>query len=714
MKALKIISHNVNGINNPIKRKKLLQLFKKEAGDIIFLQETHLVKSEHEKLKKLTKAQVYYSSYKSSKRGVAIIIMPQISFTLERMLTDKEGRYILIVGKIDEVMVSFMNVYNPPEEGPDLIKTVIEILVSESQGITITAGDLNLIMDPSMDTQSDRLHSSDQAAKIMRGAAKEIGLIDVWRTLHPKQRDYTFFSQSFNKYSRLDYFFMFKNYVSRVVECNINSITLSDHAMITMKLNLDLEVGQTLWRLNNSLLQMEDFKTKIRSIFKNYLEINDTEDIEPVTLWEGAKAVLRGEIISFASYKKREREKGIKEIEQSIRILELEHKAKGNDATLNSLNELRKKLDQLLTEKVEKSLIFTKQQYFDSGARAMKNLAYKLKKQQIKSNIVTIKDQTRNINVKGKQEIAQEFAKYYEKLYSPEDNLLSQNKIREYLSGIRLPQVTDEQNANLTTPVTLDEIKVAIKRLKKGKCPGSDGFTGEFYREFEKELLPILERTFNWALDHGQWANTWRSSVITVIHKEGKDPSDCSSYRPITLLNVDQKLLSSILADRLAKIVSNIIDPDQTGFVPDRYLSENVRRTLNIIDYSQKMNIQTLILTLDAEKTFDRVSWTFIFEICAKFGFHDTFIKWLKAMYKISKAQVRVNGTLSDRFELKQGTKQGDPLSPLIFAICIEPLAAYIRMNKEIEGVKIAEECHKLALYADDVVLYEEFRCKNR
>lgn len=111
------------------------------------------------------------------------------------------------------------------------------------------------------------------------------------------------------------------------------------------------------------------------------------------------------------------------------------------------------------------------------------------------------------------------------------------------------------------------------------------------------------------------------------MHKEGKEPTSCGSYRPITLLKVDQKLLSSIIANGLSKIIPSIIDPDQTGFIPDRHLSDNVRRTLNIIDYSKKMNIQTLILTLDAEKAFDRVSWPFIFETCSKFGFHDTFIK---------------------------------------------------------------------------------------
>ena len=706
MKALNIISYNVNGINNPIKRKKLLVKLKKEKGDIIFLQETHLVSSEHEKLKKLTNAQVYYSSYKSCRRGVAVLIMPQIGFTLKKLIADKEGRYVMVVGMIEHVLVSFMNVYNPPEEGPDLIKKVVEMIVLESQGVTIAAGDFNLIMDPSKDTQSVRLHSSNQAAKIMRGAMKEIGLTDVWRALHPKERDYTFFSKSFCKYSRLDYFFMFKNHISMVAECHIKEITLSDHALISLKLNFDLEKGQKTWRLNNSLLQIDDFKTKIKLALKNYLEINDTGEVDPLILWEGMKVVLRGEIISFASYKKKEREKRTKELEQSIKTLESKHKETGCSSDLQSLNKLRNELDRLLTMEAEKALVFTKQKYFDSGAKAMKNLAYKLKKQQEKSNIVAIKNQTRDVMVKGKRDIAHEFAKYYEQLYSSDNNLTQQNGVKEYLSGINLPQVTVEQNANITSAVTPEEIMVVIKKLKNGKCPGSDGFTGEFYKEFSKELLLVLERAFNWALNHGQWANTWRNSIVTVIHKEGKDPTSCGSYRPITLLNVDQKLLSSIIANRLSKIIPFIIDPDQTGFIPDRYLSDNVRRTLNIIDFSKKMNTQTLILTLDAEKAFDRVSWPFIFETCSRFGFHDTFIKWLHAMYSSSKAQIRVNGTLSHSFELQRGTRQGDPLSPLIFAICIEPLAACIRATNKIEGVKVAEQSHKLALYADDVVLY--------
>ena len=109
--------------------------------------------------------------------------------------------------------------------------------------------------------------------------------------------------------------------------------------------------------------------------------------------------------------------------------------------------------------------------------------------------------------------------------------------------------------------------------------------------------------------------------------------TNCSSYRPISLLNVDQKIFTSIIANRLSYILPDIINLDQTGFVKDRLLSDNVRRTLNIIDQTVIMKQQMLTVTLDAEKAFDRVSWPFLFGVCEKFGFHKTFIKLMEGMH---------------------------------------------------------------------------------
>lgn len=95
--------------------------------------------------------------------------------------------------------------------------------------------------------------------------------------------------------------------MSRVQNCNIHQITLSDHALISLVIEIGREKSRTLWRLNNSLLQLEDFKIKIRKVIEDYLEINDTGETNPVIIWEGLKAIIQGEIICFSSWNKKER-----------------------------------------------------------------------------------------------------------------------------------------------------------------------------------------------------------------------------------------------------------------------------------------------------------------------------------------------------------------------------------------------------------------------
>lgn len=217
------------------------------------------------------------------------------------------------------------------------------------------------------------------------------------------------------------------------------------------------------------------------------------------------------------------------------------------------------------------------------------------------------------ISYTKRNDIANQFRQFYQKLYYQKSEDTNIAKIKKYLENINLPRVSENENENLTRPITEEVVSSTIQKQKNGKCPGSDGYTNEFYKEFKTELVPILCRAINWALENKIYAPTWNTSIITVIPKEGKDPEDCASYRPISLLNGDQKILTSIIANRLALIIPSIINNDQTGFVPNRLLSDNIRRTFNIIEHATKQQYQTLLLTLDAEKAFDRVAWQFIF-----------------------------------------------------------------------------------------------------
>lgn len=116
-------------------------------------------------------------------------------------------------------------------------------------------------------------------------------------------------------------------------------------------------------------------------------------------------------------------------------------------------------------------------------------------------------------------------------------------------------------------------------------------------------------------------------------------------------------------------------------------------------------NSPDIVISLDAEKAFDRVEWEYLFALL-KFGFGDNFISWVKLLYTSPQASVQTNDMRSEYFTLERGTRQGCPLSPSLFALAIEPLAISLRSSPSFHGVIRDNVEYRLSLYADDLLLY--------
>ena len=210
---------------------------------------------------------------------------------------------------------------------------------------------------------------------------------------------------------------------------------------------------------------------------------------------------------------------------------------------------------------------------------------------------------------------------------------------------------------------------------------------------------------FNEAFDSGELSSSQKQGVITLIEKEGKDNLHIKNYRPITLLNVDYKILSKVLAKRIKEVLGEIIHFDQVGYIQTRNIGEAVRLIDDMFFHSLNRTIGFLA-AIDFEKAFDSISHQFLLHVLKVFGFGDTFCLWIKILYNDISSCVMNGGHSTGYFDIKRGVRQGDPLSPYLFVLAIEILTLQIRNDDKIKGIKLGQSEIKQVLYADDITLF--------
>lgn len=166
-------------------------------------------------------------------------------------------------------------------------------------------------------------------------------------------------------------------------------------------------------------------------------------------------------------------------------------------------------------------------------------------------------------------DIAESFAQYYAELYTPAEKSTVE-QIHCFLEDIPPQRFTDTARDSLDSPLTTEELVEALSSLNSGKAPGPNGFPSEFYTRYGTKLGPHLLKVIEEARDLGRLPQDWRHAEITVFLKPRRPPKCHSSYRPISLINVEATILAKALANRLAPFITSVVHPDQAGFMPHR------------------------------------------------------------------------------------------------------------------------------------------------
>ena len=170
-------------------------------------------------------------------------------------------------------------------------------------------------------------------------------------------------------------------------------------------------------------------------------------------------------------------------------------------------------------------------------------------------------------------------------------------------------------------------------------------------------------------------------------------------------MNVDYKIFSKAVAHRLKIVLPDLIHEDQTGFMKERLIAENIRKLVDVMNFTKSKNIPAILVSIDFKKAFDRCDYDAIWSILKYFNFSERYTQHVQLLFKDFQLATTNNGFISDLFVPTRGLFQGNPIASFLFLLLIETLAIELRANKNIKGIKIGQIEYLLSQFADDLNL---------
>lgn len=711
--SFNMISVNVRGLNERVKRRKVFRWIKNSKVDICFIQEAHSTQN----LEKIWRSEwggtILFSHGSNRARGVAVLIKPGLDFTLIELNQDQTGRYIILDAKIQDKSFKLVNLYAPNSEDDQtnfyrhLRKKLSHKL--EVQDNIILGGDWNVIQNITKDRKGGADKRMNNNRKIIlkeiETLKEDLQISDIWRVKNPSKERFTWRKKNPVVKSRLDFWLISKKLEDYTENTDIVPCINTDHSAITLEIKTYSEntKGKGLWRLNTSFLKEDKYVRSIMEHRKLWLEefnnITSAKD-----KWELIKYRIRQFSLEYGKERAKMRNTLERNLQTELHNLEEEQDRSPDKTQENQLEEkislVKAKLEEISDYKTQGLILRSQARWHEKGEKSNKYFLQLESRNRIKKTLKKLKREDNTYTTDAK-EILQMQSEFYEKLYSLQEDTKLEPEIHKYLETVVMPTLNDEEKQSCEGLLTVEECKLALQSFKNSKAPGNDGIPAEFYKKFWPLFGPLMVAALNESYVKGELGGSQRQAVITLLDK-GKDRSLIKNWRPISLLNTDYKIASKAISNRLIQHLPGLIHENQVGYVKERSMTDNIRSIVDTINYLKSANLPGVLINVDFEKAFDSLNWGFLRETLKKVHFGPSFIKWIDLFYTNISSCIVNNGTTSKYFNVSRGVRQGDPLSPYLFIIAVEVMACKIRQDENIHGVNLGGEQVKLLQYADD------------
>eukprot|EP00253_Pinus_taeda_P033560 PITA_33560 len=251
--------------------------------------------------------------------------------------------------------------------------------------------------------------------------------------------------------------------------------------------------------------------------------------------------------------------------------------------------------------------------------------------------------------------------------------------------------IEEDEAEDLTIPVTMEEIEAAMKLMGKDKSPDPDGWTIELFLHFYEQIGAEITEVVEESRLKGVIYRPFNSTFIALIPKKD-DLESFEDFRPISLCNCIYKIISKVIALRIAPILSRNISLEQFGFLDGRQIHEAIGVAQEVIHSVKMKKKKGVVLKIDLSKFYDRISWLYLRMLLTHVGFSYPFVSWIMGCITNVSFAVLVNGAASSFFNSQRGLRQSFPLTPLMFLLVAEGLSRLIhkaRREEKVKGIEI-------------------------
>ena len=276
------------------------------------------------------------------------------------------------------------------------------------------------------------------------------------------------------------------------------------------------------------------------------------------------------------------------------------------------------------------------------------------------------------------------------------------------------PKLDEADLDGLSSDVSNEEIHQSLFSIGGLKSPGPDGFPAIFYQKFwdlcSNDIILLIKNCFQMATlpEH-------LNETFIVLIPKVDNPINMTQFRPISLCNTTYKVISKILVTRLHPCMTNLISPNQVSFVPGRHITDNIIVAQEMLHKfkSSKGKKGFVAWKIDLSKAYDRLNWNFIRNVLREIGIRGQILELLMHCITSVKYQAILNGEVSTTVTPKCGIRQGDPLSPYIFVLCMEKLSHIIQQKVQDKVWKPIQICNggpfiSHLFFANDLILFGE------